>query len=61
MKIAVSSIIKNEMKFIKKYLERNKDADYICLLDTGSTDGTWEYLQEQSKINSKIIVNQKIL
>ena len=60
MKIAMSSIIKNEMKFIKDYLKRNKDADYICLLDTGSTDGTWEYLQKEAKKNSKLIIAQKV-
>lgn len=60
MKIAISSLIKNELKFLPKYLERNKDADYICLLDTGSTDGTWEYLQKEAKNNPKLIIDQKI-
>lgn len=60
MKIAMSSIVKNERKFIANYLERNKDADYICLLDTGSNDGTWEYLQEKAITNPKLIIQQKI-
>lgn len=60
MKIAMANILKNELKFLPTYLERNKDVDYICLLDTGSTDGSWEYLQEQAKTNPKLIIQQKI-
>ena len=60
MKIAMLTIIKNEMKFIARYLEKNKNADYICLLDTGSTDGTWEYLESQAQTNPKLIIQQKV-
>ena len=60
MKIAMANIIKNELKFLPTYLERNKDVDYICLLDTGSTDGSWEYLQEQAQLNPKLIIQQKL-
>lgn len=60
MKISLLNICKNEMKFLPTYLEKNKDVDYICLLDTGSTDGTWEYLQEQAQLNPKMIIQQKI-
>jgi glycosyltransferase involved in cell wall biosynthesis len=36
------------------------EADYICVLDTGSTDGTYEKLLElQSKYPGKVIVGQK--
>lgn len=59
MKIAMCALCKNEMKYIESYLYRNRDTDYICILDTGSTDGTWEYLQEQAKINPKLIIQQK--
>lgn len=35
-------------------------ADYVCVLDTGSTDGTWEVLQEAArKQPDKVIVKQK--
>lgn len=44
MKIVVYTILKNELKNIKEWLENVKDADGIYLLDTGSTDGSWELL-----------------
>lgn len=40
MKIAIYAICKNEKKFVQRWLESCKDADYICVLDTGSTDDT---------------------
>jgi len=39
-KIAVYTITKNEEKFIKRYCESAADADYIVVVDTGSTDDT---------------------
>jgi hypothetical protein len=45
IKIAVYGICKDEIVNIEKYIECFSKADYICILDTGSTDGTWEYLQ----------------
>ena len=41
-KICVYAIAKNEIKFLKRWYNSVKEADYICLLDTGSTDGTFE-------------------
>ena len=35
-KICVYAICKNESKFIKRWYESIKGADYICVLDTGS-------------------------
>lgn len=43
-KICVYAIAKNEMKFIDLWLDSMKEADYIVVLDTGSTDGTYEFL-----------------
>jgi len=40
MKIAVYAISKNEEPFVKRFCESAKDADYIVIADTGSTDGT---------------------
>lgn len=54
------TILKNELKNIDKWLEYSKDMDYKVLLDTGSTDGSWEYLQELSQKDSSLIVEQKI-
>lgn len=39
-KIAIYTICKNEEINVKDWLENVKDADYICVLDTGSTDET---------------------
>jgi len=54
------TILKNEIKFLDKWFEYTKDLDYRVLLDTGSTDGSWEYLQEKQKKDSGLIIEQKI-
>lgn len=40
MKIAVYAIMKNEAKHISGFIENTKDADYVVITDTGSTDGS---------------------
>ena len=50
IKICVYAICKNESKFIKKWLNSVKEADYICVLDTGSTDNSVELLKEANVI-----------
>lgn len=42
MLIAVYTICKNEEKFLRRWYESSKDADYHILVDTGSTDNTVE-------------------
>lgn len=42
MKIAVYTIAKNEEQFVKRWAESAKDADFLYILDTGSTDKTVE-------------------
>ena len=37
-KVCVYAICKNEEKFIEKWYNSIKEADYICVLDTGSND-----------------------
>jgi len=54
MKICVYAIAKNEIKFLDRWYNSVKEADYVCVLDTGSTDGTFEELK---KLN--IITKQK--
>ena len=54
MKICVYSIAKNESKFISRWYNSVKEADYVCVLDTGSTDDTFAQLK---KLN--IITKQK--
>lgn len=49
VKICTYAICKNELKFVDDWLENIWDyghgSDYICVLDTGSTDGTFERLR----------------
>ena len=60
MKIATNSICKDEIKYLDKWYNALKDeVDYITVLDTGSTDGTWEALQELSKKDPKVIIAQQ--
>lgn len=42
MKIAVYAICKNERKHIEGFLENTREADYVVICDTGSTDHTIE-------------------
>ena len=42
MKIAVYTIALNEENFVKRWHESAKDADYLLIADTGSTDSTRE-------------------
>lgn len=45
MKVCVYTICKNEINNLDKWLECMKYADYMVVLDTGSTDGTFEKLK----------------
>jgi glycosyltransferase involved in cell wall biosynthesis len=49
-KICVYAICKNESKFVDKWLESMSEADYVVVLDTGSTDGTYEMLKEDKRV-----------
>lgn len=60
MKTAAYTICKNEIKFVEKWLYYSKDFTYRVLLDTGSSDGTWEALQEAAKNDPNLIIEQKI-
>ena len=56
-KICIYAICKNEEQFVDRWYESMKEADYIVVLDTGSTDGTLEKL----KAHKDIIVEQKVI
>lgn len=42
MKAAIYTIALNEKQFVERWYESAKDADYLLIADTGSTDGTVE-------------------
>lgn len=42
MKVAVYTIALNERQFVQKWYDSAKDADYLLIADTGSSDGTKE-------------------
>ena len=46
MKVAIYTIALNERQFVDTWFEAAKDADYLMIADTGSTDGTVERARE---------------
>lgn len=60
IKLAVYGICKDEKANIEKFVKCFSKADYLCILDTGSTDGTWEYLQKAKKKYPNLIIEQQI-
>lgn len=60
-KICIYTICKNEIKFVDRWLNSMKEADSIVVLDTGSEDGTYEYLLEKKNEYPQLIVDQKII
>ena len=50
MKVAIYTIALNELQFVKPWYESAKEADYLLIADTGSTDGTIE-AAKKLKIN----------
>lgn len=49
-KICIYTICKNEMKYAAKWLDSMSEADYIVILDTGSTDGTYEFFKNDPRV-----------
>ena len=47
LKIVVYAIAKNEEKFVARWMDSMKEADAICVLDTGSFDTTVPLLRER--------------
>lgn len=57
-KICVYAICKNESKFVEAWIESMSEADYVVVLDTGSTDDTYEKLKGDSRIHK---VSQQVI
>ena len=47
-KICVYAICKNESQFVDTWIQNMSEADYICVLDTGSTDDTLDLIKKWS-------------
>jgi glycosyltransferase involved in cell wall biosynthesis len=57
MKVAVYTIAKNEEQFVERWYESAKDADYLLIADTGSSDNTIKKAKKH-KINViNILIN----
>ena len=52
-KVCVYAIAKNEIKFVDRWYESVKEADFVCVLDTGSMDGTFERFKELGVITKQ--------
>ncbi len=50
MKICVYAICKNESQFVERWLNSMSEADYIVVLDTGSTDDTYKKLKADKRV-----------
>jgi glycosyltransferase involved in cell wall biosynthesis len=50
MKVAINTIAKNEAHRVADWLAHGADADYLVVLDTGSTDDTVKLLEEGGAI-----------
>lgn len=58
MKIAVVTIAKNERQFIERWYESAKEADYLLIADTGSTDGTYEHALHFGAFNTNLYTHK---
>jgi glycosyltransferase involved in cell wall biosynthesis len=59
VKIVSYTIVNNEISYIKDIIDYHISwLDGMYVLDTGSTDGTLEYLKDKAKENPKLIVEE---
>lgn len=56
MKIAISTIAKNEAHNVKDFVASCKEADIVSVLDTGSTDGTISLLKKHNAYAGQEII-----
>ena len=55
-KVCVYAISKNEEKFVERWFNSVKEADYIVVLDTGSTDNTVNLLKKNGAFVKRKII-----
>ena len=61
--LACYTICKNEIKHLDNWMFYHSEENgykYRVILDTGSTDGTWEKLQEYALTDKNLIIERKI-
>ncbi len=56
MKIAVSTIAKNEVHNVADFVAGAKEADLVAVLDTGSTDGTVKALKKHKALIGETVI-----
>ncbi|MBE7002964.1 MAG: glycosyl transferase family 2 [Ruminococcaceae bacterium] len=49
-KVCVYAICKNEAKHVDRFMDSMSEADWVCVLDTGSTDDTVERLRSRGAV-----------
>ncbi len=57
MKVCVYAICKNESQFVDRFMDSMSEADYVCVLDTGSSDDTVERLRARGAIVGETVVS----
>jgi tetratricopeptide (TPR) repeat protein len=58
-KICVYTICKNESKFVEKWYESMREADYVYVLDTGSEDDTYNKFLDLFAGNSNCSIHRR--
>ena len=61
MKICVYAIAKNEEQFVDRWMDSMREADWVCVLDTGSTDRTVEKLADRGAVVRQEAVRQRLV
>lgn len=51
MKIAIHTVARNEQANVAQWMQSGQDADYVVMVDTGSTDGTLDEFRMAATIN----------
>ena len=57
MKVCVYAIARNEEQFVDRWMDSMAEADWVCVLDTGSTDRTVEKLADRGAIVRQEIIS----
>lgn len=51
------AICKNESQFVDRFMDSMSEADYVCVLDTGSSDDTVKKLRARGAIVGETVVS----